>query len=112
MVVPGRAENETIKTVTSKFQLVHYLQNCALTTSGKQLPKWAYEQQEVSCNPNIRDKNALWNVEDNVFEKCEWGGWNNLIREAVKLLESIRQMEIAFFGHHFIKILLCIRMAP
>lgn len=72
MVVPGRAENETIKTVTSKFQLVHYLQNCALTTSGKQLPKWAYEQQEVSCNPNIRDKNALWNIEDNVFEKCEW----------------------------------------
>ncbi|PSN36572.1 Protein O-mannosyl-transferase 2 [Blattella germanica] len=28
-----------------------------------------YEQQEVSCNSNIRDKNALWNVEDNIFSK-------------------------------------------
>lgn len=71
-MVPGRPDNETIKTVTSKFMLVHYLQNCALTTSGKQLPKWAYEQQEVSCNPNMRDKNALWNVEDNVFAKREY----------------------------------------
>lgn len=64
--------------------LVHYLQNCALTTSGKQLPKWAYEQQEVSCNPNIRDKNALWNVEDNVFEKCE------CFRNYVKLIRQIK----------------------
>lgn len=29
----------------------------------------AYEQQEVSCNPNLRDKNAVWNVEDNIFPK-------------------------------------------
>ncbi|KAI8425360.1 hypothetical protein MSG28_007121 [Choristoneura fumiferana] len=41
---------------------------CALTTTGKQLPKWGYEQQEVACNPNLRDKHALWNVEDNVYD--------------------------------------------
>lgn len=70
-MVPGLADNETILTVTTRFMLVHYLQNCALTTSGKQLPKWAYDQQEVSCNPNIRDKNAFWNVEENVYEKRE-----------------------------------------
>nr|CAI5820075.1 unnamed protein product [Callosobruchus analis] len=45
------------------------LQACLLTTSGKQLPKWGYEQQEVSCNPNLRDVNGLWNVEENYFEK-------------------------------------------
>lgn len=71
MIVGGR-ENDTILTVTSKLLIVHYLQNCALTTSGKQLPKWGFEQQEVSCNPNIRDQNAYWNVEDNVFEKCKY----------------------------------------
>ncbi|XP_055300982.1 protein O-mannosyl-transferase 2 [Sitodiplosis mosellana] len=68
MIVGGR-ENEPVLTVTSKLLIVHYLQNCALTTSGKQLPKWGYEQQEVSCNPNIRDPNAFWNVEDNTFDK-------------------------------------------
>lgn len=30
----------------------------------------AYSQQEVSCNPNMRDKNALWNIEDNNYAKC------------------------------------------
>lgn len=70
MVVGGR-DNEEVLTVTSKLYFVHYLQNCVLTTSGKQLPKWGFEQQEVSCNPNIRDTNALWNVEDNIYAKCE-----------------------------------------
>lgn len=55
--------------VNCKVRFVHYLQTCALTTSGKQLPKWGYEQQEVTCNPNLRDPNAIWNVEENVFDK-------------------------------------------
>uniref|UniRef100_A0A1B6CJ65 Protein O-mannosyl-transferase 2 n=2 Tax=Clastoptera arizonana TaxID=38151 RepID=A0A1B6CJ65_9HEMI len=63
----GGVVGDVVTTVTSRLKLVHYLQNCILTTSGKQLPKWAYEQQEVSCNPNLRDKHAIWNVEDNIF---------------------------------------------
>lgn len=62
-------DGDEVETVTSKFTLVHYLQSCALVASGKQLPKWGFEQQEVSCNPNIRDKNGYWNVEDNIFDK-------------------------------------------
>ncbi|XP_049305919.1 protein O-mannosyl-transferase 2 isoform X2 [Bactrocera dorsalis] len=68
LLVDGK-QNTSVKTVTTKFLLIHYLQNCALTTSGQQLPKWGFEQQEVSCNPNLRDKNAFWNVEDNRNEK-------------------------------------------
>ncbi|XP_054258299.1 protein O-mannosyl-transferase 2 isoform X1 [Macrosteles quadrilineatus] len=67
--VVGGVEGEVIHTVTSKLRFVHFLQHCILTTSGKQLPKWAYEQSEVSCNPNLRDKSAVWNVEDNIFAK-------------------------------------------
>ncbi|GAB0087520.1 Protein O-mannosyl-transferase 2 [Sergentomyia squamirostris] len=68
LIVGGR-ENERVETVTSSLMFIHYLQNCALTTSGKQLPKWGFEQQEVTCNPNLRDSNALWNVEDNEFDR-------------------------------------------
>ncbi|XP_050338148.1 protein O-mannosyl-transferase 2 isoform X2 [Bactrocera neohumeralis] len=71
LLVDGK-QNTSVKTVTTKFLLIHYLQNCALTTSGQQLPKWGFEQQEVSCNPNLRDKNAFWNVEDNRNEKCKF----------------------------------------
>ncbi|XP_023031134.1 protein O-mannosyl-transferase 2 [Drosophila willistoni] len=65
VVTVGGKVNDSIHTVTSRLMFIHYLQNCALTSSGKQLPKWGFEQQEVSCNPNIRDKMAQWNVEDN-----------------------------------------------
>ncbi|XP_043658177.1 protein O-mannosyl-transferase 2 [Drosophila teissieri] len=65
VLIVGGKVNETVHTVTSRLKFIHLLQNCALTSSGKQLPKWGFEQQEVSCNPNVRDKNSQWNVEDN-----------------------------------------------
>nr|XP_049704697.1 protein O-mannosyl-transferase 2 [Helicoverpa armigera] len=68
IVISGGKDGEEVQTVRSKLMFVHYLQACVLTTTGKQLPKWGYEQQEVACNPNLRDKNALWNVEDNLFD--------------------------------------------
>lgn len=67
----GGSEGEEVTAVSSKIRFIHYLQSCALTASGKQLPKWGYEQQEVSCNPNLRDVNALWNVEENICDKCK-----------------------------------------
>ncbi|KAL4711760.1 hypothetical protein ACJJTC_015826 [Scirpophaga incertulas] len=68
IIVSGGNDGDEVQTVRSKLMFVHYLQTCALTTTGKQLPKWGFEQQEVACNPNLRDRNALWNVEDNIFE--------------------------------------------
>lgn len=65
----GANDGAELTAVSGKLKLVHYLQSCILTTSGKQLPKWGYEQQEVSCNPNLRDSNGVWNVEENIFEK-------------------------------------------
>lgn len=68
LIVNGK-DGDVIETVTSKLKFVHYLHHCVLTCSGKTLPKWAYSQQEVSCNPNMRDKNSLWNIEDNNYAK-------------------------------------------
>ncbi|XP_072388031.1 protein O-mannosyl-transferase 2 isoform X1 [Diabrotica undecimpunctata] len=69
ITIAGAKIGAEVTAVTSKLKFVHYLQSCILTTSGKQLPKWGYEQQEVTCNPNLRDQNGLWNVEENIFEK-------------------------------------------
>ncbi|XP_040581656.1 protein O-mannosyl-transferase 2 [Lepeophtheirus salmonis] len=65
----GGNEGDAVKTVTSKIRLHHYFVKCVLTTTTKTLPKWAYEQQEVTCNPTLRDPNSMWNVEDNFFPK-------------------------------------------
>ncbi|KYN26969.1 Protein O-mannosyl-transferase 2 [Trachymyrmex cornetzi] len=68
LITNGR-DGDVVETVTSKLKFVHYLHHCVLTCSGKTLPKWGYSQQEVSCNPNMRDKNGLWNIEDNQYAK-------------------------------------------
>ncbi|XP_054161433.1 protein O-mannosyl-transferase 2-like [Oppia nitens] len=67
-IVGGR-EGQIVETVTSKVKVVHYLMNCALHSHSKQLPKWGYEQMEVSCTPNLLNANIIWNFEDNHFPR-------------------------------------------
>lgn len=65
--VSSANEDNRIFTVKTRFRLVHFLTNCALHSHSKQLPKWAYEQMEVTCNPKLFDKNNYWNIEDNYY---------------------------------------------
>lgn len=67
--IVGGHEGDVLNTISSRVKLVHFLSGCALHSHNKQLPKWGYEQMEVTCSPNIRDKDNLWNVEDNHFPK-------------------------------------------
>eukprot|EP00117_Sycon_ciliatum_P003691 scpid40617/ scgid8375/ Protein O-mannosyl-transferase 2; Dolichyl-phosphate-mannose--protein mannosyltransferase 2 len=53
-----------IKVLKSRIILVHNISQCALHSSSKQLPKWGWEQKEVSCNPKLRNNIAnMWLVE-------------------------------------------------
>ena len=65
--VKSSNEDDKIYTVRTRFRLVHYLTNCALHSHSRQLPKWAYEQLEVTCNPKLYDRNNYWNIEDNFY---------------------------------------------
>jgi len=67
--IVGGKDGDIVNTLISRLKFHHYFVKCVLTCSGKNLPKWGFEQQEVSCNPTTRDPNAEWNVEDNIFEK-------------------------------------------
>ncbi|XP_072032340.1 protein O-mannosyl-transferase 2-like [Amphiura filiformis] len=62
----GGKTGSVVKTVKTKLKLIHYLTGCALHSHSKTLPKWGWEQLEVTCNPYKRDKNTLWNVEDHI----------------------------------------------
>ncbi|CAL4078365.1 unnamed protein product [Meganyctiphanes norvegica] len=68
-------EGEVVKTVVHKIRFVHHLVGCCLHSHNKQLPKWGFEQMEVSCNPNVHDANNLWNIEDNQFPKLPNGSF-------------------------------------
>lgn len=62
-------KSSNIQTVITSFRLIHYFVKCALSCNSKQLPKWGYEQMEISCNPNTFDKSTVWNIEDNHFPR-------------------------------------------
>ncbi|XP_069807058.1 protein O-mannosyl-transferase 2 isoform X2 [Dendropsophus ebraccatus] len=54
-----------VKVLRSQIRLLHLSMGCTLGSSGKTLPKWGWEQGEVTCSPYLRESpNTLWNLED------------------------------------------------
>ncbi|XP_067388778.1 protein O-mannosyl-transferase 2 [Emydura macquarii macquarii] len=68
--VVGRKAGKLIKVLRSQIRLTHLATGCILGSSGKTLPKWGWEQVEVTCSPYVKETpNALWNVEDHINPK-------------------------------------------
>ncbi|XP_006134873.4 protein O-mannosyl-transferase 2 isoform X2 [Pelodiscus sinensis] len=68
--VVGRKAGKRIKVLRSQIRLIHLATGCILGSSGKTLPKWGWEQVEVTCTPYVKDTpNALWNIEDHINPK-------------------------------------------
>uniref|UniRef100_A0A8D0H019 Protein O-mannosyl-transferase 2 n=1 Tax=Sphenodon punctatus TaxID=8508 RepID=A0A8D0H019_SPHPU len=68
--VVGRKAGKFIKVLRSQLRLIHLATGCILSSSGKTLPKWGWEQVEVTCTPYLKESpNSLWNVEDHINPK-------------------------------------------
>jgi len=95
VVIENGAENEVLETMRHRFRLVHYFQECVLTTTKKSLPSWGYEQQEVTCNPNFRDNSAFWSIEDNTYPRLP-----NVSIDAYKLnfFQRFIESHLVIFG--------------
>ena len=61
---PGPAQERVIALET-KFRLKHMVSNCYLFSHDTKLPKWGFDQQEVSCATTGRYPLTLWYVENN-----------------------------------------------
>ncbi|KAI0708841.1 O-mannosyltransferase [Cerioporus squamosus] len=56
-------EGEAWKSKSGHFRLIHVPTKVAMWTHPKQLPDWAYKQQEINGNKNVNDKTAIWFVD-------------------------------------------------
>ncbi|KAJ2332596.1 hypothetical protein GGI00_002717, partial [Coemansia sp. RSA 2681] len=54
---------ERVQAIYSRFRLSHRNLQCAVYNSRKKLPKWAFEQTEVSCMRNCMPRMSTWHVE-------------------------------------------------
>ncbi|XP_019407612.1 PREDICTED: protein O-mannosyl-transferase 2 [Crocodylus porosus] len=68
--VVGRKSGKLIKVLRSQIRLTHVATGCLLGSSGKTLPKWGWEQVEVTCTPYLKENpSSLWNIEDHINPK-------------------------------------------
>lgn len=61
---PGEAQ-EYVKALDTKFRLRHAMTGCRLFSHEVKLPKWGFEQQEVTCASSGVPSLTLWYVEHN-----------------------------------------------
>lgn len=61
----GEAAKERVRTIQTKFKLVHVMSGCVLFSHKVKLPDWGFEQQEVTCAKGGTLPNSIWYVEQN-----------------------------------------------
>lgn len=74
-IVKGKTEKgvaqERVRTIDTKFRLIHTITGCALFSHAVKLPKWAFEQQEVTCAKSGTLPNSIWYIESNSHPTLE-----------------------------------------
>ena len=61
----GEEAKNRLRTIQTKFKLVHVLTGCVLFSHKVKLPDWASEQQEVTCAKSGTLPNSVWYIEQN-----------------------------------------------
>jgi dolichyl-phosphate-mannose-protein mannosyltransferase len=61
----GSIAKERVRTIQTKFRLVHLMTGCVLFSHKVKLPDWASEQQEVTCAKGGTLPNSVWYIESN-----------------------------------------------
>jgi len=61
----GPVAKTRLRTIQTKFKLVHLMTGCVLFSHKVKLPEWAFEQQEVTCARGGTLPNSVWYIESN-----------------------------------------------
>ena len=61
----GEEAKKRLRTIQTKFKLVHIMTGCVLFSHKVKLPDWGYEQQEVTCARGGTLPNSVWYIESN-----------------------------------------------
>ncbi|KAI8048943.1 Dolichyl-phosphate-mannose-protein mannosyltransferase-domain-containing protein [Gilbertella persicaria] len=54
---------QRLRTIHTKFALVHTMQHCSLFSHSVKLPEWGFDQQEVTCIKNGKIEKTVWYIE-------------------------------------------------
>ncbi|KKA17081.1 Dolichyl-phosphate-mannose-protein mannosyltransferase [Rasamsonia emersonii CBS 393.64] len=61
----GEEAKKRLRTIQTKFKLIHLMTGCTLFSHKVKLPDWGWEQQEVTCARGGTLPNSIWYIESN-----------------------------------------------
>ncbi|KAL1959591.1 hypothetical protein VTO42DRAFT_1626 [Malbranchea cinnamomea] len=61
----GTEAKKRLRTIQTKFRLIHVMTGCVLFSHKVKLPEWGWEQQEVTCAKGGSLPNSIWYIESN-----------------------------------------------
>ncbi|KAI5812832.1 Dolichyl-phosphate-mannose-protein mannosyltransferase-domain-containing protein [Pyronema omphalodes] len=67
----GPIAKERVRTIQTKFRLIHTMTGCVLFSHKVKLPAWGFEQQEVTCAKGATLPNSIWYIESNDHPKLD-----------------------------------------
>ncbi|KAF2862167.1 glycosyltransferase family 39 protein [Piedraia hortae CBS 480.64] len=67
----GEEAKNRLRTIQTKFKLVHIMTGCVLFSHPVKLPEWGFEQQEVTCARGGTLPNSVWYIESNAHPQLK-----------------------------------------
>ncbi|KAJ9642185.1 uncharacterized protein PV06_03251 [Exophiala oligosperma] len=67
----GEEAKQRLRTIQTKFKLVHIMTGCVLFSHKVKLPDWGFEQQEVTCARGGTLPNSVWYIEQNYHPQLD-----------------------------------------
>lgn len=65
------ASKERLRTIHTKFRLIHVMSQCALFSHSVKLPEWGFDQQEVTCIKGGKIPKTIWYIESTENSLCK-----------------------------------------
>lgn len=63
--------SKRLRTIHTKFALVHVMSQCSLFSHNVKLPEWGFDQQEVTCIKNGKIQKTVWYIESTENNQCK-----------------------------------------
>ncbi|KAB7504168.1 Protein O-mannosyl-transferase 2, partial [Armadillidium nasatum] len=86
-------ENEPVKTLQTKFQLISPKFHCALTWSKESLSHvWGFSQGEAACTKNLKDPYSFWKIETVTNPHADNSSFDNITISFLERLAESHQV--------------------
>ncbi|KTW29341.1 hypothetical protein T552_01296 [Pneumocystis carinii B80] len=92
--------NSVLKTKGKRFKLIHKLTGVAMWSNKNSLPDWAFKQQEVNGNKNIKQENNVWLIDEVIDMNDTSREIKNYTLRSLPFHKKYVELQLSMFRHN------------